>query len=80
MSSDDQHFNAFPEHLEFFNKLSAGRATANKNGSRCYINWRGYRGFLNPAKNDLTKKDFMSHLTSALKGFESISAQEKQVI
>lgn len=75
----DQHFVQFPGHEVFLNELNKAKETAAKNRSRVYVNWRGYRGFVTPGKKKLEKKDFLRHLTVALKVIKSLSKEEEQV-
>ena len=73
------HFKSFPKHEIFMKKLNEGKEKATKTGSRVYVNWRGYRVFVNPGKKRLTKDDFIRHLTSALKAIKLTTAAEKKV-
>ena len=74
------HFEKFPGHKMFLQLLNEGKETAAKNRSRVYVNWRGYRVFVNPGKKNLDRNEFLRHLIVALKTIKPISVEEEKVI
>lgn len=81
LSSWQDKFKAFPDHIIFFEKLKAAQKNANECGKRSQICWRGFRTSVLPkkSKGELGKKEFLTRLITALKNISKISSEEKQV-
>ena len=72
----------YPDHLKFFAKLRKAQKTANGNGKRAQICWRGHRTSVTPKQGNgrLQKKDLLQKLVNALKSIRNIKDNEKKVL